>query len=303
MFTERLTHTPTFEDAVRRIQSGEPGILSRVPLETIFDRCALLEAVASDYDGSLVPESQWKGLGMFLSPERKAAETRDREWYWQQTHGGNLKATSMTDRDWLHGDLVVKNQLATEGAWAANTISRLGVDRVTRQQVEQVGRSLTPRAGAIDLLGLFEQRVIISFGVEQVIEAWLAAYAADLQTAVAATRLTFDDTDVINGCHMQIVVSATKEHAANRFRRIANIHEDRLLVLGDSTVDVHMMRPDGGVNVLIVPPTEGDKKLKDFRDNNLQSMWGNLTLILVSDDLTPLVNLIQEACSARSAAV
>ena len=111
---------------------------------------------------------------------------------------------------------------------------------------------------------------------------------------MAASRLIFDNDGRIENLHINIVGSGSKQFAAQRFRRLTQIDDSELLVVGDSVVDVHMMS-ELTFNVLVVPRSEIDRKLKDFRQNNLAAMWNRITMILADDSLEPLVQLLREA--------
>ena len=256
----------------------------------MLEHAGRVRAGAFDYDGTLTSGSQWRALGSLMSQRLQDEDAANREWYWSQ----NLEeddSLGMDDPDWFHGSLDPGNQTVAEGAWIAETIHLYRQAGITREQVRQVASTLPPREGALQLLGLFDPRVVISFGVEQLIQDWL--HHQDMNsTPVAASRLKFNGSDVISGCHINLVVSGTKRVAAAKFRKKTGVREDELMVLGDSIVDAEMMVP-GGFNVLIIPPGEADKKLAGFRNGNLVQMWDRLTAILFSDSLLPLVDLIK----------
>lgn len=289
-------HVLSFDETIDLTRERAQRMLIRSSFDQIVRRAGELKAGAFDFDGTLTPKNQWQSLDRFLTPELQAENARDLDWYLAHTHNGSGHQRTLEDPDWFHGDLLEGNKPVAEGAWIAASIGRFARCNVTKTQVVDAGRSLPPRDGALDLLRLLPTRVIISFGLEQLIQAW--AHHHGVPCPVAASRLLFSSNETVSGSHMNLVGSATKEHACNRFRELSGVEESHLMVVGDSPVDVHMMHPQG-FNVLIIPPTEADKKLTDFRDNHLSAMWDRLTLILICDSLRPLVQLIETARSGR----
>jgi phosphoserine phosphatase len=184
------------------------------------------------------------------------------------------------------------NQPAVDGAWVAQDINWYKEAGLTREDFLRVATELDARDGASELLLMMDHRVIITFGIEQVVQDWLAQ--RKIRASVAGTRLTFTEQGLLTGHHPNVVTSTTKALAYDRFLKLSTLTPGETLVIGDSVVDVHMMQP-GGFNVLLLPPGESEKKLRDFRENNLASMWERLTMILVSDSLSPLVDLFMHA--------
>ncbi len=202
----------------------------------------------------------------------------------------------MDDPDWFHGQLDPRNIDAFEGAWAATTISLYELAKLTAENMRSAAMQIPHREGAIELLSLFEKRVIISFGIEALIQMWLEERRIDCP--VAATRVHFDDDGVVCGRGPNPCVPISKEIAADIFRQRTGVREENLLVIGDHKRDIHMMHP-GGFNVLIVPPGAADEKLAAFREGSLRPMWDVLTMVIIGDSLRPLHNFIQEARAAN----
>jgi len=293
-FLVHIHVTPKLEDAIVLLEgTSSDCLISLVPEDELMRRAARITAGAFDFDGTLTTGSQWRAIDDLMPEVLRELGSQNRDWYWSHLHKiGNLPA-SVLDPDWFHSDLHEGNQKVAEGAWIAETISLYRQAGLTRRDIEDVWLALPQREGACDLLELVDPRVVISFGVEQVILSWLQNLQV-VDTAVAASRLKFNEEGVVSGCHINLVVSETKQFAADRFRQITGVAEDQLLVVGDSVVDVHMMHPRG-FNILIVPRAEADKKLAGFRTNGIGVMWDRLTAILVSDSLQPLVELIERA--------
>lgn len=276
-----------FSEVAQHI-NGEPKfIVSCGPTEFIA-RAGRLTGGLFDFDGTLHPSSQWRVIMNRLPRDLIEHDERIRSWYWNQLHG-KPAFVDLDHPDWFHGIMEIGNQAVVDGAWAASSIHMLMQGDVRRQAFQEVAQELGARKGAIELLELLARRAVVSYGLETIISDWLVHH--QVTSAIAATRLHFNADGRLTDYHPNIVASPTKEHAANRFRAVTGIHERNLLVVGDSVVDIHMMH-EGGFNVLILPPTEADRKLRDFRENNLSGMWARLTAILVSDSLQPLVDLI-----------
>jgi len=287
-----MLHVASLEKATELLAEKTPRLLCRLAPAEIMKQAARVKAGAFDFDGTLVTGSQWKSVEALMPAPLKAEQESIRNWYYAHTNNGNELSLPVTDPDWFHGTLIKGNRLVAEGAWIAESFRLFGKAGITEAQIKQVSFGISPREGALDLLNLFDPRVIISFGIEQVILAWAKHHG--VPSAVAASRLQFDDRGVVSGCHINLVASETKEFAADLFRKATGIHEEELLVLGDSVVDIAMMHPNG-FNILIVPPSETDKRIADFRHNHLEAMWDKLSLILISDSLLPLVELIETA--------
>ena len=269
--------------------NGTPKLLTRLSQKDLFNHASRLLSGVFDFDGTLTPGSQWRAVGNLLSDELRVMDMDHYRWYHSRE-----KATRMdlSHPDWWIGQLQEGNRLAVDGAWAASMAYMLRSMNVTRSQVENAGAQLPPREGALDLLKIIHRRVVISFGIEQVILGWLLFNR--VPTPVAATRLLFDQDDRVKGCHLNVVGSLSKEFAVSRFRTLSGVREMEMLVVGDSVVDASMMLPQS-FNVLLMPPGEADKTLAAFRENNLEDMWDRLSLILVSDSLAPLTELIRTA--------
>lgn len=286
-----IVYTPDLVSANQAMATKQEQVLSVYPPEELSARLARVRVGAFDFDGTLVTGSQWKVLDEFMSAELRQEAEAIRDWYFAHTRDGHSNGLSLDDEDWFHADLAAGNRLVAEAAWIAESIRLFGKAGIGMDHIEKTAQQLIAREGAIELLGLMSQRVIISFGIEQVIKSWLTFHG--LRSPVAASRLTLKN-GVVAGCHINLVVGETKPFAADRFRKLTGASEEELMVVGDSVVDAAMMRP-GGFNVMIMPPGESDKRIVEFRENHLPAMWDRLTLILQTDSLVPLVELIRTA--------
>ncbi len=277
--------------AIKLITSGVANVISRVSMHELMSRAARVNNGCFDFDGTLHTGNTWAAVGRHLPEALREQDAAIRTWYWRQFHT-KAPQQSLDDPDWFHGHMLPWNQAVVDGAWVANDVHWYMEAGLTRDDFEAVAQELIARPGASELLQLMRHRAIITFGIEQVAQSWLGNRG--ISAAVAGTRLTFDEAGRLTGHHPNVVASPTKEHAARRFRELCDSTEDETLVIGDSLVDVHMMGKNS-FNVLVVPPAELDRKLRDFRDNSLGPMWGRITMILADDSLEPLVALLHDA--------
>ncbi|KKW31409.1 MAG: hypothetical protein UY76_C0058G0002 [Candidatus Uhrbacteria bacterium GW2011_GWA2_52_8d] len=285
------THARSLAQAVELIASGIPNVVSRIPLWDLMSRASLVRDGLFDFDGTLHTGNTWAVVGRRLPEILREKDAAIRTWYWSQLHT-EAPRRSLDDPDWFHGHMPPQNQGVVDGAWVANDVHWYMEAGLTRDDFEAVAEELGARSGAEELLQLMRYRAVVTFGIEQVAKRWLKN--RDISAAVAGTRLMFDEDGRLTGHHPNIVASPTKEYAARRFREISESTEQETLVVGDSVVDVHMMGGDS-FNVLVIPPSELGKKLRDFRENNLATMWDRITMILADDSLEPLVTLLREA--------
>lgn len=285
-------HAGSLDEALTLVASGVPNIISRIPLWDLMNHAARVRDGLFDYDGTLTPGSQWRAMGALLPDRLRTIDLENYSWYHQHLHDQDVDGVNLDDPDWWIGHLATGNKLAVDGAWLAATVFMQQHAGVTRDQIRQAATTLPARRGVAPLLELMRYRAVISFGVEQFIQDWLAHNG--LHASVAASRLIFDTEGRVERPHINIVGAGSKEFAAARFRRLTGASEREVLVVGDSVVDIHMMSPDS-FNVLIIPPSERDHKMRDFRENNLAAMWDRVTMILADDSLEPLVQLLREA--------
>lgn len=284
-------HAKTFDEALTMVGSETVNVISRIPLWDLISRASLVRDGLFDFDGTLHTSSTWAVVSRGLPEKLREADAAIRSWYWEQVHHGDV-IFPLDHPDWFHCQMAIGNQAVVDGAWVANDIQWYIQAGLTRQDFKTVARELRARPGATELLKLMRHRAVITFGIEQVAQDWLRNRS--ITAAVAGTRLTFDDGGRLIGHHPNVVASPTKRFAADRFRELTRTTGREIIVVGDSVVDVHMMAKDS-FNVLVVPPSEFNRELQDFRENNLAGMWDQITMMLADDSLEPLVALLQEA--------
>lgn len=280
----------SMDDATTILSQSKPCMVSRVPALDLKSHARTVSAGAYDFDGTLISGSQWIGMEQLVPQNFHPQMNASRTWFFSHRNTGT-NGMSVNHPDWFHSVIERSNDPVAEAAWVAETFQIYKDARIAQKQVYRVGQQLIPREGAIALLNLLERRVIISMGIEQVIAAWLQHYM--ISSPIAASRLLFEQ-DVVSGFHFNLVVGNTKQTAVARYCKMAQIPETHLLVLGDSAVDATMMYPNS-FNVLILPLGEKDDRISAYRLRHIPDMWDRLTLILQSDSLLPLVQLIKSA--------
>lgn len=288
----RLIQARSADEALTHIRSGSFAIISRIDISELFNRAALVRDGIFDFDGTLTEGSQWRSVGELMPESLRSVDIENYQWYHDHLHDQDVQDVSLDDPDWWIGHLETGNKLAVDGAWLAATVYMLRLSGVTKGQIQSAAKSLQARQGVTPLIKSLRNKAVISFGMEQFIQSWLEHH--QIEIPVAASRILFDEEDIVDRVHINIVGSGSKEFAAARFRRISGSSDRELMVVGDSVVDIHMMS-QSSFNVLIIPPSELKKKMKGFRENNLEVMWNRVTMILASDSFDPLLQFFKTA--------
>ena len=284
-----IVEATTAQEALTHLD-GNPKFISTCPAAELQDRAGDLTEGAFDFCGTLVTGSQWRSLEALLPPESQQRGTDNINWIQEHRNGRLLEGGSLEDPDWFLGHIHPGNLDAADAALALIPIMLAEMAGVTIKAVEAAGAALPMREGADHLLNLFKDRTIVSFGIEQMIYAWLKQH--DIKMTAVATRLGEDDEGRVQGCLLNMVIASTKPLVVDRFRAITGSSPAQTLIIGDTIFDVDMMQ-EGTFNILIIPPAEADKRLAGFRNGTLSHMWPKLTAILYSDSLMPLVELIE----------
>lgn len=287
-----VTHVTNLDQALALVDAGGTRIISRVPITQLIKLAGLVRAGAFDFCGTLTTGSQWRTLDSLMPSHYWERGLEKYRWYQENRHNRQPHTTSLEDPDWFLGSINPENLDAIDASFVVMPIMHAEAAGVLMRDIQEAGRHLPIRPGAKELLCLTNPRVVISFGLETMILPWLQQY--DIKSAVAATRVEEDELGRVCGFNVNLVLPSTKRLAADRFRALSGLQEEELLILGDTIFDADMMQPRS-FNVLIVPPGETDQKLNDFRNGNLAYMWDRLTMILISDSLMPLVELIRQA--------
>lgn len=287
----------TFDQA-RELLSGQTDrIVTHLNPNSLRRRASFIEAAAFDFDGSLAEGSQWFCARQLISKALRDADNADLKWYLDWAKEVRIVHSTLDDPNWFMGNGDHMNVAAIEGAWISRSIQRFIEAGLTQADFEKAGRNVVLRTGTSELFRLIPTRVIISMGLEQVIRACIERY--HLTSAIAATRLNFETNGTLIGYHPNVVVSMTKKAALNRFMHLNGVHIANHLVIGDSYIDIEMM-PEQSFNVWIRPHTDESEGMAEFREARFESMLRRATMVLYSNSLEPLAQLLKEAKSSTS---
>ncbi len=293
-----LEDRATFDDVCRALTSGRHDIiLTHDSREEVMRRLGQVVHGAYDFDGTLNYRSHWAHLIEHLPEPLRLEDEADLTWYTSISHDEEGETPSIDHPDWFHWIPDFRNRGVIEGAYVARAIGRFVQGGVTEHHVRTSGQRIQLRSGVIELFGLMHRSVVISLGMEDVIRACLDHHGLTA-AAVAATRLRFDAQRRLSGYEpTSVVVGSTKDIAVERFQRCLGADLNHLLIVGDSIGDIGMMR-DGAFNVLMVPHSETQALQAAFRLKHLRTMWGKVCAVVISQSITPLTKLIQDARQA-----
>lgn len=246
-----------------------------------------------DFDGTVTPGSQWRAMAKLMLPPLAAIDRAAYEWYHSHQFD-DLEGRPLADPDDPWSNLDARNLGPVEGAWVAQTICLLAMSNVSanaiRHQAEQVG----VRHGFLDLARLMQRRAIITFGTKQFPLWWCEHHGIADGMDIRGAHIHFNGNGLVTHSALNVCTGVTKGHDVERWMIHHGVREGELMVIGDSVVDARMFRP-GSTNVLLVPRQETERALAKFRRDNLASIWPNVDIVLHSDSLSPLAQMIRAA--------
>ena len=282
----------TVDEARALLSGNEDRIVSIHSEQTVRKQASFIRAGAFDFCGTLTTGNQWQEIKRCIWEGLRKEDDGDRDWYFNMTTHVPDTDSSLSDPDWFVKDGFHGNRAAIEGAWIARSMQRFMHANLHRKDFENAGRRLILREGTEELFDLMTACSVISMGMEQIIRACLDHHS--LSAAIAATRIHFDEKGVMNGYHPNVLGAVSKATAQARFMQLAGHHVHNHLVMGDTLLDTEMM-PKGAFNVWILPHTEDYGTTSAFRDMHFQMMLSRVTIVLYSNSILPLVQLIREA--------
>lgn len=286
----------TVDEARALLTGSQDRIITSLSAEGVLRRARSIEAAAFDFCGSLAVGNQWQAVKKYLREDLREEDDADRDWYFHWSADNHGNGASLSDPDWFMGHSVHANASAVEGAWLARSFRRFVDGKMHQWVFENAGKEIVLREGARELFDLISTRVVISMGMEQVIQSALTHN--NLTAAVAAGRLIFGPDGVLTGYHPNLVVGSSKRAALERFMELNRLPVQRHLVLGDTFIDTEMM-PDGAFNVWILPRKAEFDSIAAFRNTHFEAMLKRVTIVLSSNSLMPLVNLIRQARAGK----
>ncbi len=238
--------------------------------ETFVERLRAADVLVSDFDGMLHPGSQWADLGRFLPQALADDDKREAQAFFRLTH-----PTVQQEIDLLF-----------------RGVERFRRAELTRLMVGEAVRSATPRAGTKALVSSFRSSrvALVSYGIYDYIRAWTYHFEIPCDH-IAALRLQWNTIHRLSGYDWQTaVVGSTKGFIAESFCRSIDADARRVLVTGDSPIDLSMMHP-GNLGVLLVPTEDQDVERVAYRKAGVARMWPQVSAVFVSNTLEPLVEL------------
>ena len=288
----------TDAEAVLELRSSSnPLVLCRISPDRLLERFRSVKLGVFDFDQTLTLENQWVFFRGLLPDDLKALAEREANWIYSVLYDSGNGHHGHHEGDWWSGrsKLGKVSKASIEASWLSRPVERARVAKVTKQQVEAIGRRMTARGDIEDFFNIFKKRLVVSFGLADVIREFLRVHFLDAQ--IAATSLTFDSSDCVEGYHpASTVVAANKNEAVDLFSSMHDIPNEEIFAIGDSPFDIEMM-PEGGCNFLILPLSADCKKVTEMRKRHLSTMWPQLDGIILSDSFFPLVELFREARS------
>lgn len=288
-----LHENGTLDDLKEAMRTGQQNfILTKKSLEEVRMAAQQINFGVFDFDGTLNHRAQWSVLVDLMPDSIRLEDESDLEWYLGLSQQPIGFESPLHHPDWFHQHHDIRNQGALEGALTSRAVDRFKRGGMTRAHVRDAGLRIRLREGVQELFDLVPNRVVISYGIEQLIEACLTHH--NLQASIAATRLRFDEQDRLIGYEPNVVVTTTKPVALDRFIQMTQASNEQLLVMGDSIGDVHMMR-EGSLNVLMLPCTDQTDVLRTYRQGHLEEMWDELSVVVLSESLLTFTNFFQDA--------
>ena len=133
-----------------------------------------------DFDGTLHASSQWRALRLLMPEAVRKLEDADYAAY-----RSFRRATRATESLHRCGPLSDTHLAVWETQWMERGLRRYHDAGLTRNAMEQTGRSLRLRDGAMNLLRLFRSRAVISMGLTPLIRS------SDLAAPVGTSALGF----------------------------------------------------------------------------------------------------------------
>ncbi|MBU0646616.1 haloacid dehalogenase-like hydrolase [Patescibacteria group bacterium] len=297
------------------VAAGElrPFVISRIKRKELLRNLTQVKYGIFGFDQTLHSASQWTEIRRILGPKAQALWETDISK--RPINGQAVTISNLIKGQYLYMSpagqpLVEQAMLQTE--WTAQLIQALKEQQVTREQIRSIAQYLPMRAGAAEILRPMMKVSVISWGLREIINAWLEingiANAFKRNSIrvleLGATELRFDDQERVTGhVSSSLVVNANKSIKANRFLEGCGVSEGLTLAVGDSIYDMEMMpfvrisaeQAISGVNVLIMSPATALETLNEFDQHRMPRLWQRVTCLLIADDFYPLLELQKEA--------
>ncbi|MFH1405344.1 MAG: hypothetical protein ABIH21_04590 [Patescibacteria group bacterium] len=290
--TARVGSIDEFEHVLSNITGNTVVEITANGNRPLIERLTVLEGAVFDFDDTLSTKNTWSDIRKTLRVPYLSMEEDDLDRHLMRLRDP-CDHLDVFSEDWWQRGFRLANLPTIEGAWLARCFDRFIQAGVHLKDLEVVGQQMPLREGSKLLLKLFAKKIIVSFGIAEVIRACL--HHNDMRgIAIAATSLHADEqTGAIVGYNEDtLVTTATKKVVVDGFLETCNLEPEVVLAIGDSIFDIDMM-PEGGCNIMIFPTSEtGSKKMAAMRGGDVRKLWGKLSAIVIGDSLLPLHNMI-----------
>lgn len=283
--------------ALDQIDNGntKPFLLSLMPPEELIQRLSRVRHGIFDFDDTLAISNQHAELRHHLSQATAKFDQEILDWMLRadKTFMG-IAPEDIWFADQENPELIERAMF--EAAFVARNLTTFGDEGITRGVIEQIGASMEGRVGATELFARLDETCIITYGFQQIIEAWCSANA--IKTMAAGIRFIYGgDNDRIIGFHPgSVVTGATKGIVAKRFRALKGISGQPILTMGDRPFDLEMMyEHEAAVNALIFAPNKAKGRFDSFDIPENRERFKRVSCVLISDSLQPIVDLLPAA--------
>lgn len=272
------------------------------PRDYAIGLCHGRRVLLTDFDGTATWNNQWEDYERFIksrttyfpwAPDPVMAALADelpriRDWYAKRK---SMRPESLMDawsESWSDD-----RQDAVQAMWVVMPVMGLVYAGMTREDHRQLCRGIKLRDGMHELLmhHAFLRTVIVSFGLEDTIREVIFQHGVTRSSKgphVAATRLRWHE-DRLLACDPNVLTANLKGTAVNAFLRDEYTGAD-CIVVGDAIFDL-TMAPPGATRIFLSPP-DHDGKAHGNTFRNLDELWAGSDLILRSNSLHPLVDLL-----------
>lgn len=279
--------------ALERVDNGhtQPFLISLMRPEELIQRLGQVRHGIFDFDDTLAVSNQHAQLRQHLSPQTSQFDEEILAWMLRadKTFMG-IAPEEIWFADQENPELI--ERAVFEAAFVARNLTTFGDEGITRGLIEQIGAGMEGRVGAVELFARLNQTCIITYGFQQIIEAWCGAN--NIKTLTAGIRFIYSEDDRIIGFHPgSVVTGATKGIVAKRFRAQTGISGQPILTMGDRPFDLEMMyEHPAAVNALIFAPNKAKGRFECFDIPENRERFKRVSCVLISDTLNPLVDLL-----------
>lgn len=233
------------------------------------------QAGVFDFDGTLHASNQWTVARDWMLPEDSEADLKDLNAYFNLPN---------------HDD-------AENVAFILRSVDRIRRNAGRFDDLRMQMCSVPPRRGAGKLLQSFPKThlAVITFGLHHLTAAWLVAHVPELNLGyyeVFGLKLNWGRGPA-EPILATVVTDGNKGFLRRAFCGARGIPAEKTLVVADSPTDILMMGHDV-VGCFLMPKVDPQIGRDAHRRARMQEMWSASACMVVSDDLTPILDMRQE---------